>query len=194
MKLTYLGTGAAEGIGRAIERLNARTDCDVLLVGRGGGSIEDLWAFNEEIVARAIYLSEIPVISAVGHEPDVTISDYVADLRAATPSNAAELATPDKQDLTVRLRNLNSRMAQSLGKRLKLSRQQLALRTNARVLRSPMEYLEDRRQQLDGNMERLAQLMTTHNGKDMSWNCYNSETLTCPEQGPLVKIEEVEAE
>ena len=159
------GAEAPGEIAAALDYANRYHVADLIITGRGGGSMEDLWAFNEEIVARAIYRSEIPVISAVGHEPDVTISDYVADLRAATPSNAAELATPDKQDLTVRLRNLNSRMAQSLGKRLKLSRQQLALRTNARVLRSPMEYLEDRRQQLDGNMERLAQLMTTHNGK-----------------------------
>jgi exodeoxyribonuclease VII large subunit len=118
--------------------------------------MEDLWAFNEEVVARAIYRSEIPVISAVGHEPDVTIADYVADLRAATPSNGAELAAPDQADLRAQLRNYEIRMGQSLSKKLKLSRQQLELLKSARVLRSPTQYLENQRQRLDGLVGRLA--------------------------------------
>lgn len=93
------GVEAPMEIAGAIRFANAHKLCDVLIVGRGGGSMEDLWAFNEEVVARAIYDSEIPVISAVGHEPDVTISDFVADVRAATPSNAAELAVPDQEAL-----------------------------------------------------------------------------------------------
>jgi exodeoxyribonuclease VII large subunit len=99
------------------------------------------------------------VISAVGHEPDVTIADYVADLRAATPSNGAELATPDQADLRTQLRSYETRMSQSLGKKLKLSRQQLDLLRAARVLRSPTQYLEDQRQQLDGLIGRLARSM-----------------------------------
>ena len=93
------GDGAAESIAKAIEEVNLRGDCDTIIAGRGGGSIEDLWAFNEEIVANAIYNSEIPVISAVGHETDFTIADFVADLRAPTPSAAAELATPSVVDI-----------------------------------------------------------------------------------------------
>ena len=100
------GTQAAGEIAAAIHRLNNRADIELIITGRGGGSREDLWAFNEEVVARAIYLSNIPVISAVGHEPDVTIADYVADVRAATPSNGAELAAPDQAEERGRLAQL----------------------------------------------------------------------------------------
>ncbi len=93
------GSGAAESIVKAIKQLNDYPDIDVIIVSRGGGSIEDLWAFNEEIVARAIFKSKIPIISGVGHEVDFTIADYVADLRAPTPSVAMELATPDVNDI-----------------------------------------------------------------------------------------------
>ena len=158
------GEEAPGEIAAALDYANRYQVADLIITGRGGGSVEDLWAFNEEIVARAIYRSEIPVISAVGHEPDVTIADYVADLRAATPSNGAELATPDQADLRVTLKHLESRMAQSLGRRLKLSRQQLELRRSARVLRSPMEYLEDRKLQLDSATERLARSMSLRCG------------------------------
>ena len=154
------GEEAPSEIAAALDFANRYRVADLIITGRGGGSMEDLWAFNEEIVARAIYRSEIPVISAVGHEPDVTISDYVADLRAATPSNGAELATPDQADLRISLKHLESIMAQSLGKRLKLAKQQLELRRSSRVLRSPMEYLENRRIQLDSATELLARSMT----------------------------------
>ena len=116
------GQEAAGEISAAIHHLNNRADIDLIITGRGGGSKEDLWAFNEEAVARAIYLSNIPVISAVGHEPDVTIADYAADLRAATPSNGAELAVPDQGAERRRLAQLNHRLARALQGRLEGAR------------------------------------------------------------------------
>ena len=110
------GDGAKEEIAEAIGLLNAREDIDVMIVGRGGGSIEDLWAFNEEIVARAIFSSKIPVISAVGHEIDFTIADFTADVRAPTPSAAAELVVPRKQDLEASLQNMRERLMQAVSK------------------------------------------------------------------------------
>ena len=153
------GTEAPGEIAAAIDYANKYHLADLMIVGRGGGSMEDLWAFNEEVVARAIYRSEIPIISAVGHEPDVTIADYVADLRAATPSNGAELAVPDQTELRAALKSFEVRMAQSMQKRLKLARQALEARKRARVLRSPTQYLEDRRLFLDGLNERMARIM-----------------------------------
>lgn len=153
------GTEAPGEIAAAIAYANRYHVADLIITGRGGGSMEDLWAFNEEIVAQAIYASEIPVISAVGHEPDVTIADYVADLRAATPSNGAELATPDQTDLRVLLSAYETRMVQNLSKRIKSLREQLELRKSARVLRSPTQYLEDRRQHLDQVSHRLGRAM-----------------------------------
>ena len=153
------GEEAAGEIARALDYANAHQVADLIITGRGGGSMEDLWAFNEEVVARAIYRSEIPVISAVGHEPDVTISDYVADLRAATPSNAAELCTPDQQELEAHILGAKNRMVSLLNRQLKNCRTQLELRKNARVLQSPENYLADRRQTLDGLTEKLAGTM-----------------------------------
>lgn len=153
------GEEAAGEIAAAIDYVNYIRGADLIITGRGGGSMEDLWAFNEEIVARAIYRSKIPVISAVGHEPDVTIADYVADLRAATPSNGAELAVPDQGELRAILAERQRRMAGSIQKLVKLKRQQLELRSGARVLRSPTEYLESRRQQLDMLTENLGKTM-----------------------------------
>ena len=112
------GTGAAESVVKAIEYFNATREVDTLIVGRGGGSIEDLWAFNEEITARAIYASEIPVISAVGHETDFTIADFVADLRAPTPSAAAEIAVPSTPELAARITADKSRIQQSIISRI----------------------------------------------------------------------------
>lgn len=156
MPVRVQGIEAPGEIAGAIDYCNRYKLADLIITGRGGGSMEDLWAFNEEIVARAIYRSEIPVISAVGHEPDVTIADYVADLRAATPSNGAELATPDGQELLELIENQKTRMVSSLEKQMKLLRQQLELRTSARVLQSPMQYFEDRQIQLDHLTNRLA--------------------------------------
>ena len=149
------GVEAPPEIVGAIRYANRWKLADVLITGRGGGSMEDLWAFNDERVARAIYASEIPVISAVGHEPDVTISDYVADLRAATPSNAAELAVPDRQELLKKLSMMQTAMQQSVQKTLKLSRQRLNSLAEKRVLQSPLNYVEDRRVLLDFLSTRL---------------------------------------
>lgn len=138
------GAEAPAEIAAAIRYANRYHLADLLIVGRGGGSMEDLWAFNDELVAQAIYDSEIPVISAVGHEPDVTISDYVADLRAATPSNAAELAVPDREALLQNLDAMSAAMAASLSRQLKVSRQQLARYASSPVLKSPTGYLEQK--------------------------------------------------
>lgn len=140
------GVEAPPEIVGAIRYANRHKLADLLIVGRGGGSIEDLWAFNDERVARAIYDSEIPVISAVGHEPDVTISDYVADLRAATPSNAAELGVPDQEALAQVLDGYSAAMATSLTRQVKAGRQHLKALADSPALRSPTAYLETKRQ------------------------------------------------
>ena len=143
------GVEAPAEIAAAIAYANHFQLADLLIVGRGGGSIEDLWAFNEEQVAYAIYHSNIPVISAVGHEPDVTISDYVADLRAATPSNAAELAVPDQDALRQTLDSMSAAMTGGLQRQLKAARRHYEVLANSPALRSPMSYLNQRRQSLD---------------------------------------------
>ena len=143
------GMEAPPEIAGAIRYCNRYQIADLIITGRGGGSMEDLWAFNDERVARAIYDSQIPVISAVGHEPDVTISDYVADLRAATPSNAAELAVPDQQELIQMLDSLSSKMAGDLRRKLSFFRQRLDHLSASRVLRSPGQYFADRRLALE---------------------------------------------
>ena len=143
------GVEAPGEIAAAIGYANHYKLADLLIVGRGGGSIEDLWAFNDERVAYAIYHSEIPVISAVGHEPDVTISDFVADLRAATPSNAAELAVPDQNALRQILDNMASVMATALNRQLKSARQHLNVLSNSPSLCSPTGYIEQRRCSLE---------------------------------------------
>lgn len=149
------GEEAPREIVGAIRYANRWQLGDVILTGRGGGSMEDLWAFNDERVARAIYESEIPVVSAVGHEPDVTIADFVADVRAATPSNGAELIAPDQTELRQRLGAYEKRLSAAMERRLKLSRQQLDALSSRRVLQSPMHYIEDRRLMLDRAQDRL---------------------------------------
>ena len=149
------GAEAPGEIAAAIRYANYHRLADLLIVGRGGGSIEDLWAFNDEQVARAIYDSEIPVISAVGHEPDVTISDFVADLRAATPSNAAELAVPDQDALRQNLDSMSAAMCTSLDRRLKAARQHLSMLAASPALRSPTGYVEQRKKSLDLLQTRL---------------------------------------
>ena len=138
------GAEAPGEIAAAIRYANRYQLADLLIVGRGGGSLEDLWAFNEEIVAKAIYDSRIPVISAVGHEPDVTISDYVADLRAATPSNAAELAVPDQDALRQNLDAMLSAMEGAFSRQLKAASRHLNVLSRSAVLQSPMGYIDQR--------------------------------------------------
>ena len=150
------GEGAAEEIAAAIHQVNNRDDIDLIITGRGGGSREDLWAFNEEPVAWAIALSNIPVISAVGHEPDVTISDYVADLRASTPSNAAELAVPDQQQERQLLEGLTLRLRQAMEVQLDRDRKELRRLEQSRVLRNPVAVVDDQRMRLDSVQRRLA--------------------------------------
>ena len=131
---------------------------DVIITGRGGGSMEDLWAFNDERVARAIYDCQTPIISAVGHEPDVTISDFVADARASTPSNAAEIAVPDRMDLTRQLRDMQVRLEQSQIARLESLRQRLEKLADQRCLRDHGAYIQDKRMALVHLQQRLGDL------------------------------------
>ena len=149
------GVEAPPEIVGAIRYANRWELADLIITGRGGGSIEDLWAFNDERVARAIYDSDIPVISAVGHEPDVTISDFVADLRAATPSNAAELAVPNVEDLRETLRSYDIRITQAMRKQMTQRRAALENLAGRRVLQSPAAYFDLRRVELDYTRSRL---------------------------------------
>lgn len=139
------GAEAPTEIASAIAYANHHKLADLLIVGRGGGSIEDLWAFNDEIVAKAIFASSIPVISAVGHEPDVTISDFVADVRAATPSNAAELAVPDQDALRQLLDSIQSSILHSIEQKLNASRKHLKMLSSSGALLSPEKYISQRR-------------------------------------------------
>ena len=149
------GTEAPPEIVGAIRYANEFKVADVIITGRGGGSIEDLWAFNDERVARAIYASEIPVISAVGHEPDVTISDYVADVRASTPSNAAELAVPDLNEFTEGLHSYEIRSRQAMAKKLAALRTKLDSISGKRVMQDPAASIDNRRIELDRSRDRL---------------------------------------
>ena len=150
------GAEAPGEICAAIAWANQHQVADLIITGRGGGSMEDLWAFNDENVARTIYHSAIPVISAVGHEPDVTIADFVADLRAATPSNAAELAVPDQNEVAVWLRQMEGRLAQAMGRKLESARKDLDRAARCRALQDPMNYVDDKRMVLDYQREKLA--------------------------------------
>lgn len=149
------GAEAPAEIAGAIRYANEFKVADLIITGRGGGSIEDLWAFNDERVARAIYNSQIPVISAVGHEPDVTISDYVADRRASTPSNAAEIAVPDKNEMLDTLRSYDIRAAQAMTKKLDRLKERLDGLKTKRVLSDPSVYIDNRRIELDHARDRL---------------------------------------
>jgi exodeoxyribonuclease VII large subunit len=149
------GQEAPGEIAAAIRYANHFRLADLLIVGRGGGSIEDLWAFNDEKVALAIYHSSIPVISAVGHEPDVTISDFVADLRAATPSNAAELAVPDQDMLRQTLDAMSEAMASAMNRQIKAARQHLRVLSDSPALKSPKSYLLQRKNSVESLKNRL---------------------------------------
>ncbi|MEA4955595.1 MAG: exodeoxyribonuclease VII large subunit [Pseudoflavonifractor sp.] len=160
------GAEAPGEIAGAIAWVNAHVPADLIITGRGGGSMEDLWCFNDERVARAIYHSRIPVISAVGHEPDVTIADYVADLRAATPSNAAELAVPDQNEQYALLGHLGRRMGRAMERELAGARSALEKAGRSRMLQNPMSWVDDRRMLLDYQRDRLAHGLTVAMGKE----------------------------
>ena len=149
------GPGAAEQIAEKIKIMNEKKLADVLIVGRGGGSLEDLWPFNEEIVARAIYESELPVISAVGHETDFTIADFVADLRAPTPSAAAELAVPDVYDLKQKINNYQNRYRLSLKKKIELMKLRYEKCMKSKVFTDPTRKIKDQYVLLDTYIKRL---------------------------------------
>ena len=149
------GAEAPAEIVGALNYANRWSVADLIITGRGGGSIEDLWAFNDERVARAIYASELPVISAVGHEPDVTIADYGADLRAATPSNGAERATPDRSELYDVLQNYSARCSHAAAKKLETYRRRLSELQSRRVLQSPTGYIDLKRMEVDMLRARL---------------------------------------
>ena len=156
------GDGAAEEIARNIARANQREDLDVLIIGRGGGSIEDLWAFNEEIVVRAIFESRLPIISSVGHETDVTLADFVADRRAATPTAAAELATPvTKLDLLSHLQNQEKRMATAVQNVLSRKKEALKKCSQSVIFRQPERLYDGYLQRLDQLQLRLKQSLRT---------------------------------
>ncbi|HEQ99732.1 MAG TPA: exodeoxyribonuclease VII large subunit [candidate division Zixibacteria bacterium] len=156
------GEGAAEEIARAIGNFNRFKAVDLIIAGRGGGSLEDLWAFNEEVVARAIYASDIPVVSAVGHQIDYTISDFVADLRAPTPSAAAELVAPDIIDLRAALRNMRLKLSRGAMAYIELAREKLSGLTRSPVFRRPMEFIYARQQEIDDFKMALQKSMTAY--------------------------------
>jgi len=155
------GEGAAQEIAEAITELNNLADIDVIITGRGGGSLEDLWAFNEEVVARSIYNSRIPIISAVGHEIDITIADLAADKRALTPSEAGELVVPRKDLLTEKIDKFKTRLLQSLTDKLRLSKEKLVRIANSYAMRQPFDRLNRWQQRLDEFAQRL-NLNITH--------------------------------
>ncbi|PLS15309.1 exodeoxyribonuclease VII large subunit [Bacillus sp. M6-12] len=149
------GTAASASVAKAITAANRRQETDVLIVGRGGGSIEELWAFNEEAVARSIFESKIPIISAVGHETDYTIADFAADLRAPTPTGAAELAVPHLNELMERLQNRKNRLTRSVRENANTEAARLAQLERSYAFRYPRQMYEQKLEQLDRAMERL---------------------------------------
>jgi exodeoxyribonuclease VII large subunit len=154
------GKGAAEEIAAAIDAMNDIGGLDVLIVGRGGGSVEDLWAFNEEVVARSIYASEIPVISAVGHEIDFTIADFVADRRVATPSAAAEMVVANRADLVRRLESLKSRMYSQLDSRMHLAKERLGNIQHRLLSRDGRDKIHSLQQNIDDLLARAHSVLS----------------------------------
>ncbi len=149
------GQGAGEEIASALDWVNRYQLADLILLGRGGGSLEDLWAFNEEVVARAIFASQIPLISAVGHEPDVTIADYVADRRASTPSHGAELAVPEQQKLLAQLQHTGQQLSRQLGQQIHFGKARLEQYRQSPALQNPRYLLEEKAQMLDSQQAQL---------------------------------------
>ena len=155
------GEGAGEKIAEAIRIMNKQNMADVLILARGGGSLEDLWPFNEEVVARAIYESELPIISAVGHETDFTIADFVADLRAPTPSAAAELAVPDIKEVMRKLENCESRSINSLNKKIELMRLRYEKCMASRVFKEPLQKINEWYLSVDMKIKAMENSVTT---------------------------------
>ena len=182
------GEGAAEEIARNIARANERDDLDVLIIGRGGGSIEDLWAFNEEIVVRAIFESRLPIISSVGHETDVTLADFVADKRAATPTAAAELATPvTKLDLLTYLQNQEKRMTTAVKHSLSKKKEALRILSQSVIFRQPERLYDGYLQRLDQLQLRLKQGLNAElvrNQQKVQEQIHRLEQLS-----PIIKIQ-----
>jgi exodeoxyribonuclease VII large subunit len=156
------GKGAASEIASGVAYFNKTLEVDVIITGRGGGSLEDLWPFNEETVARAIFASQIPVISAVGHEIDITIGDLVADVRAATPTHAAKLVVPDREELRDSLKNSKSRLILALHNKEKSLRRELQSAGKSYAFRNPLEVIHERLQRLD-DLYKLARASITNN-------------------------------
>lgn len=182
------GEGAAEEIARNIARANERDDLDVLIIGRGGGSIEDLWAFNEEIVVRSIFESRLPIISSVGHETDVTLADFVADKRAATPTAAAELATPvTKLDLLTYLKNQEKRMTTAVKHSLSKKQEALRILSQSVIFRQPERLYDGYLQRLDQLQLRLKQGLNAElvrNQQKVQEQIHRLEQLS-----PIIKIQ-----
>lgn len=156
------GENAPYEISAAIDFVNQLGEADLIITGRGGGSIEDLWAFNDELVARAIFSSKIPVISAVGHEPDVTISDFVADVRAATPSNAAEIAVPEQTELRSFLKRVDESMLSSVSNFINKNQRTLEVLTERRKSKNPLSYIQDKRMLLSHLTSRMGSVMENY--------------------------------
>ena len=182
------GEGSAEEIARNIARANQRDDLDLLIIGRGGGSIEDLWAFNEEIVVRAIFESRLTVISSVGHETDVTLADFVADRRAATPTAAAELATPvTKLDLLTHLQNQEKRMATAVQNVLSRKKEALKKCSQSVIFRQPERLYDGYLQRLDQLQLRLKQSLRTRISDNKQ--VVQARTHQLVQLSPIVKIQ-----
>lgn len=149
------GAGAAETIVEGIKYFNENKNVDLIIIARGGGSLEDLWPFNEEITANAIFESELPIISAVGHETDFTIADFVADLRAPTPSAAGELAVPDRAEIIWKLQNINRRLSLSLTKKVENMNNRYQKAMNSRAMKNPVDMLNEKRIFVDNIIKNL---------------------------------------
>lgn len=155
------GDGASAQIIAGIDYFNEKKNVDVLIVGRGGGSLEDLWAFNDEALCRRVAASDIPIISAVGHETDFTLCDFAASVRAPTPSAAAELAVPESSELKRKINNVNTRMELLCGQRIKILKEKLTALSNSRVLTNPMNFIDDRKMALGMTEDKLITRMNT---------------------------------
>lgn len=186
------GPHAASSIKRAIETANEIGHFDTLIVGRGGGSIEELWGFNEEIVAKAIFNSHIPIISAVGHETDITISDYVSDLRAPTPTGAAEIAVPSQQELRERIYTLERALTRELNREITNKNNYLQRLKQSYAFRYPKQLLNQKEQELDKHVESLQRAMLNNNQqKEKEYINLHTRLLT---QHPQKQIEQSQKE